>query len=171
MSLDHAMSLDFDEAMSMSMSMSMPFDNGMSMPFDDGMSMPFDDGMSMPHDETMSLDLTMSMPDSTNAEPADVMPAHIAFEEDPSNLALEASNPALDTFALTSESNALASERLPATQTAMIVVVSMAVASIAFVVVQRKFAKNKICDDNSVALVEPMTNPVHGTASLTGFHV
>jgi hypothetical protein len=89
---DFGMSMSFDDGMSMPFDdgMSLPFDFGMSMPFDFGMSMPLDDTMSMPFDETMSVDLTMSMPDATNVEPADTMPeceehlssvtVHIDFE-------------------------------------------------------------------------------------------
>jgi hypothetical protein len=172
-----AMSLDGGEAMSMSMSMSMPFDDGMSMPLDDGMSMPIDDGMSMPGDETMSIGLTMSMP---AAKPADTtlacdhnlpcVTAHILYEEEVSHLASETSNPVSEASTLSSEKNATTSEGLPAAQNAMIIVVSLAAASIALVVVQRKFIKNKN-DDKRVVSVETMANTIYDTASLTGHHV
>jgi hypothetical protein len=91
--------------------------------------------------------------------------------EEASTLAYEASTQAFEASSPASESNASTSEGLPAAQTAMIAVVFLTAASIALVVVQRKFAKNKNADDKSVVSVETMPNTIYDTTPMTGHHV
>ena len=64
----------------------------------------------------------------------------------------------LSTKANDSTDKDLTSEGLPAAQTAMIVVFSVAAASIALVMVQRKLATNKNADDTSVKVEETGPN-------------